>query len=133
MNESKLHKSRKAYNQNITERPGFPSLGKQQRGQSFQSILECRDLEHPQLQDPAPTERHQGGCEGCSVLQDITQRKLKGDELGSQTVLNIAALCKTVFAVSVSIGHTHLPVTELRVAPFAHSMAKQKQRSLTTQ
>lgn len=44
MNESKLPKSRKAYNQNTTERPGFPTLGKQQRGQNFPW------MQHPWMQ-----------------------------------------------------------------------------------
>lgn len=70
------------------ERPGYPSLGKEQRGQNFHSIFQRQVWEHPQLQHPGVLKGDMPGRR-CKQPNNLMFKWLEGRTTANKSKPNI--------------------------------------------
>lgn len=104
------------------ERPGYPSLGKKQRGQNFQSVPQCQVWEHPQRLHPGVLKGDVPGRQ-CKQPNTLMFKWLQGRTTANKSKPNIF-LSSPCFLPHVTINR-QLYGVEIRTPPL-ESLQKDK-------
>lgn len=97
------------------EGPGYPSLGKEQRGQNFQSVPQHQVWEHPQLQHPGVLKGDVPGRQ-CKQPNTLMFKWLQGQRTANKSKPNVF-LSSPCFLPHVTI-HRQLHGVEIRTPPL---------------